>query len=196
MQAVRATLIQALILLNLGVALGLLINAARAGGKGYINPTMNYGPTNRLGNHAVAPSVPDPSRPEAPRGRAADAGDDDDQGQTIRFAEVRESIQDPARFGLDVIVDARDDGPYREGHLPRAVQFWPYQPEYYIHNVLDLALGAERVIIYCNGGECEDSHFAADQLVLHGVLPSQIYIYTGGWEEWKANNAPLEVFEE
>jgi rhodanese-related sulfurtransferase len=192
MQAVRATLIQALILLNVGVALGLLINAARAGGKGYINPTMLYGPK----NHAAAPSAQVAARPDAPRSGGADAGDDDDQGQTISFSEVRKSIQDPARFGLDVIVDARDDGPYREGHLPRAVQFWPYQTEYYIHNVLDLALGAERVIIYCNGGECEDSHFAAEQLVTHGVLPSQIYIYAGGWEEWKANNAPVEVFEE
>ena len=42
------------------------------------------------------------------------------------------------------------------------------------------------IVIYCQGGNCEDSIFLAEDLVYrHGVDPSIVHIYEPGWEEWQ-----------
>ena len=41
------------------------------------------------------------------------------------------------------------------------------------------------MIIYCAGGDCEDSiQLATDLVFTHGLSKEMIAIYEGGYEEW------------
>ena len=112
--------------------------------------------------------------------------------QEILFDEVVEVFNDPATAqGLNLFIDARDDEHYAEGHIPGAIQCDPYQIERYLQNTMDRINGVERIIVYCNGGECEDSIFMCRELVEAGVLPDTLDLYPGGWKEWTARNMPV-----
>jgi rhodanese-related sulfurtransferase len=50
-----------------------------------------------------------------------------------------------------------------------------------------------KVVVYCNGGECEDSEFAAIMLRDAGVPREALFIYAGGITEWKAQRLPMEA---
>ena len=69
----------------------------------------------------------------------------------------------------------------------------PYHPELEIAAVLPLAQAAESVLIYCNGGECEDSQFAAALLDQAGVPKEKLNIYLGGISDWRAGRMPVEL---
>ena len=43
------------------------------------------------------------------------------------------------------------------------------------------------------GGECEDSHFAAQMLQEAGVPADRLAVYTGGISEWEAKRLPIET---
>ena len=50
------------------------------------------------------------------------------------------------------------------------------------------------LIVYCNGGDCEDSlHLASDLGSLYGLPPENIYVYEGGFNEWKEMQMPITV---
>ncbi len=86
-----------------------------------------------------------------------------------------------------VFIDARDEAHYEKCHIPTAVQFDYYHPDEYIGEVRDLAADAEIVIIYCNGGECEDSIQAARYLTeeIEDPLPFDIvHVFEGGIQAW------------
>jgi rhodanese-related sulfurtransferase len=94
---------------------------------------------------------------------------------------------------LIVFVDARDDQHYQEGHVPGAYQFDHYRPESYLPAVLPACQNAERIVVYCNGGNCEDSEFAALTLKANGVSLERLFVYAGGMTEWATNGLPVEI---
>ncbi len=94
--------------------------------------------------------------------------------------------------GLVILVDARDDAHYQAGHIPGAWQFDHYHPEQYLPAVLPVCLNAQKVVVYCTGGACEDSEFAAIMLREAGVPRDSLFVYTGGITEWMTNGQPLE----
>ena len=51
---------------------------------------------------------------------------------------------------------------------------------------------AETIVVYCNGGKCEDSFLAAGDLLEEGVEMHKILVYSGGIAAWKADNLPVE----
>src|SRR2546428_640022 len=52
---------------------------------------------------------------------------------------------------------------------------------------------AQQIIVYCNGGECEDSEFATVRLRDEmGVAREKLYIYAGGIKEWEQRSLPVE----
>lgn len=114
--------------------------------------------------------------------------------QMVDSNEVRQLFHDPrAVQGAVVFVDARDDALYQAGHVPGAWQFDHYRPEHYLPAVLPACLAAEQVVVYCQGGECEDSEFAAVALGDAGVPRQRLFIYGGGFTEWVTNGLPVEV---
>jgi rhodanese-related sulfurtransferase len=92
-----------------------------------------------------------------------------------------------------VFIDARDEQHYREGHIPGAYEFDPYRPEKYFDAVLPVCQAAEQIVVYCNGGECDDSETAAILLRDVGIANQKLLVYGGGITEWTANGLPVEA---
>jgi rhodanese-related sulfurtransferase len=95
--------------------------------------------------------------------------------------------------GVVVFIDARDEDYYREGHVPGAYEFDPYHPEKYFPVVLPVCRAAEQIVVYCNGGDCDDSESAALLLKDKGIPNQKLFIYGGGITEWTNNHQPIET---
>lgn len=102
--------------------------------------------------------------------------------------------EDPRREAeLILFVDARGQQAFEEGHIPGAWPYDPYRPGRFLGELLPLCMTAELVVLYCNGGRCEDSHLAARQLLEAGVPADRLRIYTGGITAWREAGRPLET---
>ena len=112
----------------------------------------------------------------------------------IGYQQALKIYQDPMYLdGLCIFVDARSDAAYGEGHIPGAYQLDHYHLERYLPEVLPAAQRADRIVLYCEGGDCEDSIFAANDLLEQDIEYDHLLIYEGGIEEWERNGAPLEL---
>ncbi len=112
--------------------------------------------------------------------------------QDASFEFVQEVFEDPnTEFGINIFLDARNDDSYAEGHIPGAFQCDHYRLEDYILPVLSAAETAEKIVVYCNGGDCEDSVLLCRELVAAGVAYEKLYLFAGGIEEWEKNEMPL-----
>jgi rhodanese-related sulfurtransferase len=116
--------------------------------------------------------------------------------QLARLAEVEAWFHDPDHELESIIfVDARNRSLYQEGHVPAAYRFDHFYPQDTLAEVLPAALAARLVIVYCNGGDCEDSEFAALMLLNAGVQADRLRVYAGGLEEWRDAGLAIEVGE-
>jgi rhodanese-related sulfurtransferase len=114
--------------------------------------------------------------------------------QSVDGSQAEQLFHDP-RFkqGSIAFIDARDEQHYREGHIPGASEFDPYYPEKYFPTVLPVCQAAEQIVVYCNGGDCDDSESAAITLRDVGIANQKLFIYTGGITEWTTNGLPVEI---
>lgn len=116
--------------------------------------------------------------------------------EALSFAEARALHEDPMYgFGLYAFIDARQPEPYAEGHIPGAWLFDRYRPEGYLADMQTLIATCEKLVVYCNGGECDDSEFAADFLRQFGARPGQLYVFVGGMEQWRHEGLAIETGE-
>src|SRR5438477_466090 len=114
--------------------------------------------------------------------------------QPINGSETGQLFHDPQyEQELIVFVDARDDRHYEEGHVPGAYQFDRYYPQNHLLTVLPPCLNALKVVVYCAGGNCEDSEFAALALKEAGVPSERLFVFAGGMTEWTQSGLPIEV---
>jgi rhodanese-related sulfurtransferase len=97
------------------------------------------------------------------------------------------------KHGRIVFVDARDEEHYRGGHIPGAYEFDPYHPENYFPAVMPACRAAEQIVVYCNGGDCDDSKTAARLLRDVGIPDRKLFIYGGGITDWSTNHQPVEI---
>lgn len=98
------------------------------------------------------------------------------------FASWSEYLFDPA--GDILYVDARRRSQYERGHVPGAYCVPRNDPQA-LEELLTRTAAASTIVIYCQGGNCEDSIFTAEDLVYrHDIDPELVHIYEGGWEEW------------
>ena len=93
---------------------------------------------------------------------------------------------------LVLFIDARDEDEYHQGHIPGAFEFYHYYPDKYLADVLTPCQLAEQIIVYCTGGDCDDSESAALFLRDHGVPAAKLFIYGGGMTNWEAARLPVE----
>ena len=116
--------------------------------------------------------------------------------QPVDGQEAIQLFRDPQyEQELIVFVDARDDRHYREGHIPGAYQFDRIYPEKHLPTVLPACLNATKIVVYCGGGKCEDSEFAAVALKEAGVAQDRLFVYVGGMTEWATNGLGVELGE-
>ena len=205
MRAVRQTLIEMVLLTVAATCVALAGNGIRAFRSGpSISLGKNYFDKGGDRIRAVAPAALEtagklPWPIDAAKPQALPAIGDPPQKhlnhpyQEASFDQVVSIFNDPnTAMGANLFVDARNDDAYADGHISGAIQLDHYQLPKYLENVLYRAQAAEKVIVYCNGGDCEDSIFACADLLDAGIPYDNIYLYAGGWKEWSAKNMPIE----
>jgi rhodanese-related sulfurtransferase len=95
--------------------------------------------------------------------------------------------------GLVVFVDARNDEHYVAGHIPGAYQLDHFRIQDYVATALPVCQAADQIIVYCNGGDCDDSENTAIFLRDAGIPKDKLYVYAGGIAEWTTNRMPVEI---
>jgi rhodanese-related sulfurtransferase len=112
----------------------------------------------------------------------------------VGLAEAEELYRDPRHETEQVVfIDARSRQFYEEGHVPGAFHLDHFYPETTLSEVLPVVLSAEIIVVYCNGGDCEDSEFTAVFLREAGVPDDRMRVYGGGMEEWRLQGLPVEL---
>jgi rhodanese-related sulfurtransferase len=113
--------------------------------------------------------------------------------QVVNGEQAAELFRDPLyQQGAIIFIDARNDEHYQGGHIPGAYQFDNYHPENYMGAVLPICQSAQKIVIYCNGGNCEDSQFAAQTLRDVQIPNEKLFVFTGGITEWTNRGYAIE----
>ena len=91
-----------------------------------------------------------------------------------------------------VFVDARPPGPYREAHIPQAINIHPYDERVAeILSRLSTELSPQRlIIVYCEESDCDLAGELAQYLIGAGF--HRVQILQGGWHSWKGAGLPVE----
>jgi rhodanese-related sulfurtransferase len=190
----KAVLLEALLVVVAGLLLALAANAFSPRG---LRLSRNYFPEFTVASKAATNGT----NSVVPTARANVAGTNAtlqrlrQRGlQLVTSNEVVQLFRDPRyEQGLVVFVDARDDQHYTMGHIPGAWQFHHYRAENYLPTVLPACMAALQVVVYCTGGECEDSEFAAIMLRDAGVPSENLFVFAGGFTEWTATGSTIET---
>lgn len=116
----------------------------------------------------------------------------------IEHAEVAGMFQNPMyQQGLYLFIDARDADHYAAGHIPGAYHIDAFMKDEVakkalLDEMIQLAQSAEKVVVYCNGGHCDDSIGTAVDLRNSGLDPTKLFVYLGGIHEWHKAGLPIE----
>ena len=83
-------------------------------------------------------------------------------------------------------LDARRTKDYEQGHIARARSFPVWESD--IDARVTALVGEGRdgeipVVLYCSGGDCEDSHMLAQKLFGAGF--NNLLVYRDGWPDWQ-----------
>ncbi len=84
-----------------------------------------------------------------------------------------------------LVLDARRTKDYEAGHVPgaRNISPWEGDADAKITALVNEARdGALPVVVYCSGGDCEDSHMLAQRLWGGGF--NNLLVYKDGWPDW------------
>jgi rhodanese-related sulfurtransferase len=89
-----------------------------------------------------------------------------------------------------IFLDARLEGDYKAGHIPKALNL-PFEEFDQYYPKVELLLSKDNnIITYCDGTECEASLFLARILKERGF--KNLKIFFGGWTEWNKAGLPVE----
>lgn len=114
--------------------------------------------------------------------------------QAVDVHRAAQLFHDPRRQDDAIVfIDARAEPEYAARHIPGAREFDPYRPEKFFPAVLPVCQAAEQIIVYCHGGDCDDSVSAAVLLRDVGIPPAKLSVFTGGITEWIAHGLPVET---
>ncbi|RME36222.1 MAG: rhodanese-like domain-containing protein [Planctomycetota bacterium] len=213
------TILEMILLTVLALGIGLSTNALRTKGsikvrRAYFRTAVSHPEASRAketrdhsssattAQHSTSTQTSTAQRPSP---ASTDPTNDDVEAhaehgfQNITTEEVAALLADPnTALGLNLILDARDDEAYEEGHIPGAIQVYYYEIERYLDEILlEQIAGAEKVIVYCNGGSCEDSAYLCRVLIDEYDVPyEKLYLYGGGWKAWTAKGQPVATGRE
>ncbi len=90
-------------------------------------------------------------------------------------------------------LDARRTAVYGQGHVAGARSFpiWEATVDEGIKKLFDEGYDVNApLVVYCSGGDCEDSHMLAERL--HGYGFNNALVYTGGFPDWEKRGMPVE----
>lgn len=197
MGVVKRTVFEMVIIGGLSVGIAIAANAIRVSGsikvgKVYFPPRTSTTTQAQSGHDSSPLNQGAPGSVQQPDEEAHI----EHEFQEITTSEVAQLLEDPnTALGLNLLFDARNDEAFNVGHIPGAIQVFPYEMERFIDEVLlEQIAVADKVVVYCNGGACEDSIYLCRHLVAEfGVIPEQLYLYAAGWEDWTKQGHPAEA---
>lgn len=166
-----------LILLVLPVVLGLLVNHYRA------RPLSLTYQTKRERLQAQVERIPSAVNPaEGP----AESEAAPQPPKTVDLEEFQALRGDP----VNLTIDARPEIFYSFGHIPGAINLPrdDFENSYGKHRSVIASNPSAKLLIYCQGGACEDSQLIAE--ALQKVGNNRLVIFNGGWLEWKREGLP------
>ena len=91
-----------------------------------------------------------------------------------------------------LFLDARRSSVYAEGHIPGARSFpvWESDIDGRVKTFFEEGLDQNApIVIYCSGGDCEDSHMLAEKLYMVGF--NALYIDKDGYPGWTRRGLPV-----
>jgi rhodanese-related sulfurtransferase len=95
-----------------------------------------------------------------------------------------------------LFLDARRSSVYAQGHIPGARSFpvWESDIDARVKAFFEEGLDQRApVVIYCSGGNCEDSHMLAQKLYMVGF--DNVLIYRDGFPDWQKRRHPVTTGE-
>ncbi len=108
----------------------------------------------------------------------------------LRMITVQET-EDLWRTGGAAFVDARAAELYAQGHVPGALSAPPAGSEAELPTFFERLPLEGPIVIYCEGGDCHSSLALAKRLHEKGF--TDLRVFGGGWEEWRAAGLPEEA---
>jgi rhodanese-related sulfurtransferase len=90
-------------------------------------------------------------------------------------------------------IDARRSQIYEQGRIAKSISMpvWESDIDDRVAAFYEAGYDPEApIVIYCSGGECEDSHMLAQKL--WGIGYNNIRIYPAGWPDWTGRGLPVE----
>lgn len=139
--------------------------------------------------------APSSSRPSAPAVAAPSSA----EGLTRRFPPHPDKPFVEAA-GADVawlqargalFLDARRTSVFQEGHIAgaRPISVWEADVDEKVMALVNEGRDLQQpVVIYCSGGDCEDSHMLAQKLFGAGF--NNLLVYKDGWPDWQKRGGP------
>ncbi len=102
--------------------------------------------------------------------------------KTVTYKQMLQIINNDNFF----IIDARSAENYNKSHIGNAINIFPYDEEsIVVQKIFELPQN-KKLVIYCDGGQCDSSHELAKMIMNFGL--KNVYLYAGGWEEWTKQN--------
>jgi rhodanese-related sulfurtransferase len=90
-------------------------------------------------------------------------------------------------------LDARRTTVYEAGHIAGARSFpiWESTVEDAVKKLFEEGYDVNApLVVYCSGGDCEDSHMLSQKL--HGYGFNNALVYTDGFPDWEKRGLPVE----
>lgn len=91
-----------------------------------------------------------------------------------------------------LFLDARRTKAFEEEHVAGALSFpvWESDVDARVLGLVNEARTADLpFVLYCSGGDCEDSHLLAERLWSAGF--TNLLVYKGGFPDWKRRGGPV-----
>lgn len=91
-----------------------------------------------------------------------------------------------------LFLDARRSSVYAEGHIAGARSFpvWESDVDARVKALYEEGLDQQApIVVYCSGGNCEDSHMLAEKLYMVGF--DNVLIYKDGFPDWEKRGLPV-----
>jgi rhodanese-related sulfurtransferase len=90
-----------------------------------------------------------------------------------------------------IIVDAREGKSYAEGHISGAISLPLADIDQQLSGFTKGVPPGAMIVVYCNGFDCHDSMTLGKRLLQGGF--QQVYIFEGGYPEWRDAGYPVQV---
>ena len=90
-----------------------------------------------------------------------------------------------------LVLDARRTSVFAEGHIAgaRPSSVWEADIDEKVMSLLNEGRNQqEPIVVYCSGGDCEDSHMLSQKLFGTGF--DNVLVYRDGWPDWQKRGGP------